>query len=338
MIKPKVAIFSDLHLGIYANSEKWHDVALNWATWMANELKSKNIKDILFLGDFFHNRSELSVQTLHVASEIIEHFKDFEMIMVTGNHDCFYKNRCDVHSLGLLKNHNNITIIDSPQVIQAFGKNLLFVPWNCDLPDGKFDYTFGHFEIQTFKMNNYKVCDHGMDIMDFLASRTSNVFSGHFHHRNTKKYNEGMINYVGNTFPMDFSDIDNVKGYHTLDIESGELEFFENTISPRFKKILASQIKSYKSKDIENNIIKLVIDLEMSDKNVEKFQLYISKFKPWQFTTEYATTTKAINNVEHIDSINLVEVFDEYIKELKFDAHKNSRMETIIKNLYERNK
>lgn len=338
MIKPKAAIFSDLHLGIYGNSEKWHEVALNWASWISSELKSKNIKDILFLGDFFHNRSELSVQTLHVASKIIEHFKDFKMTMVAGNHDCFYKNRCDIHSLGLLKNHDNITIIDSPKIIQAFGKDLLFVPWNCDLPDGKFDYVFGHFEIQTFKMNNYKVCDHGLDIMDFLASRTSNVFSGHFHHRNTKKYNEGMINYVGNTFPMDFSDLDNVKGYHTLDVESGELEFFENPISPRFKKIPASQIKSYKAKDIENNIVKLVIDLEISEKNVEKFQLYISKFKPWQFTTEYATTSKVVNDVECIDSIDLVEIFDEYIKELKFEDNKKFRVEEIVKNLYEKNR
>lgn len=338
MIKPKAAIFSDLHLGIYGNSEQWHKVALDWCDWIVKELNDKKIKDIFFLGDFFHNRSEISVQTLHVADLILKKLKDFQTIFIVGNHDAFYKNRSDVHSMGIVNGYENFTLVDSPQVIQAFGKDLLFVPWNCDLPDGKFDYVFGHFEIQTFKMNNYKVCDHGLDIMDFLASRTSNVFSGHFHHRNTKKYNEGMINYVGNTFPMDFSDLDNVKGYHILDIESGELEFFENPISPRFKKIPASKIKSYKANDIENNIVKLVIDLEMSDKNVEKFQLYISKFKPWQFTTDYEITSKVINDVEEIDSIDLVEVFDEYIKELKFEGDKNKRIEEIIKELYDKNK
>ena len=338
MIKPKAAIFSDLHLGIYGNSEQWHKVALEWVSWIVKDLNSKKIKDIFFLGDFFHNRSEISVQTLHVADLILQKLRNFNVVFIVGNHDAFYKNRSDVHSMGIVNGYENFTLIDSPKIIQAFGKDLLFVPWNCELPDGKFDYVFGHFEIQTFKMNNYKVCDHGLDIMDFLASRTSNVFSGHFHHRNTKKYNEGMINYVGNTFPMDFSDLDNVKGYHTLDVESGELEFFENPITPRFKKIPASQIKSYKAKDIENNIVKLVIDLEMSEKNVEKFQLYISKFKPWQFTTEYATTSKVVNDIEEIDCVDIADVFDEYIKELKFEQEKNKRIESIITTLYERNK
>jgi len=254
--KSKVAIFSDLHLGLYGNSEAWHEIALNWANWMVGELDKKKIKDVFFLGDFFHNRSEISVQTIHVASEILEIFSKFNMFMIIGNHDAFYKNRSDVHSLGLLRGHPNLHIIDKVATISQFDKELLFVPWNAELPDGKFDYIFGHFEIQNFKMNNFKVCDHGLSSMDFLASKTDTVFSGHFHHRNTKKYNEGSIHYIGNTFPMDFADVGNTKGYHILDLEDGELEFFENTVSPKFKKITLSKLKSYTKVDFENNIVK----------------------------------------------------------------------------------
>jgi metallophosphoesterase superfamily enzyme len=80
--KSKVAIFSDLHLGIYGNSTDWHDIALKWAGWIASDLKKKKIKDIFFLGDFFHNRSEISVQTVHVASLILEKLKDFNIFMI----------------------------------------------------------------------------------------------------------------------------------------------------------------------------------------------------------------------------------------------------------------
>lgn len=333
--KSKVAIFSDLHLGLYGNSETWHDIALKWADWIVKELKSKKIKDILFLGDFFHNRSEISVQTIHVASLILEKFRDFNMVMIVGNHDAYYKNRSDVHSLGLISGHDNVTIVDEHLEIEAFDKKLLFVPWNGKLPNQKYDYIFGHFEIQSFKMNNYKVCDHGLTVSDFL-SLTDTVFSGHFHTRNFKKYNEGCIHYVGNTFPHDFNDYGNVKGYHILDIENGDLEFFENTVSPKFQKIFMSRIKSYAKDDFQNNIVKLIVDLDATEKQVEKVQTYISKFKPFQFHTEYSITTKTADEVDNVDSIDILDSVEEFVGQLKLEENKQTRVEKIIKELYER--
>ena len=309
-------------MGIYGNSENWHKIALKWTDWVSQELKKKKIKDVLFLGDFFHNRSEISVQTIHVASTILEKLKDFNIIMIVGNHDAYYKNRSDVHSLGLICGHENIHVVDETFITEEFEKTLLFVPWNSPLPDGKFDYIFGHFEIQNFRMNNYKVCDHGLNAMDFLASRTDRVFSGHFHHRTSKKYNEGMIHFVGNTFPMDFADVDNLKGYYTLDLEDGNLEFFENTVSPKFKKILVSKLKQYKKEDFENNVVKLIVDLEATDKQIEKLQTYISKFRPFYLNTEYGVTTKTIEDVEEVDSVDLMEQFDEYTGQLKLEEEK----------------
>jgi DNA repair exonuclease SbcCD nuclease subunit len=336
--KSKVAIFSDLHLGLYGNSEQWHDVALKWADWIVGELNQQKIKDIFFLGDFFHNRSEISVQTIHVASQILEKFEDFNMVMIVGNHDAYYKNRSDVHSLGLLNGHKNLTIVDKNLTIEEFDKTLLFVPWNSEVPDGKFDYIFGHFEILNFKMNNYKVCDHGLSAMDLLASRTGNVYSGHFHLRNSKKFNEGNIHYVGNTFPHDFNDYGNTKGYHILDIEDGTLEFFENTVSPKFNKIFLSKIKTYTKEDFENNVIKFIVDIEANEKQVEKVQTYISKFKPFQFHTEYNTVTKSIDDIEEIDAIDLMDSIEEFIDQLKFEEEKDNRILKIMKDLYERNK
>jgi|TARA_R110002110_G_scaffold7140_1_gene36243 DNA repair exonuclease SbcCD nuclease subunit len=335
--KPKAALFSDLHLGIYGNSEKWHEIALEWADWIVKDLTAKKIKDVFFLGDFFHNRSEISVQTMSVATQILNKFSIFNIVMIVGNHDAYYKNRSDIHSLGLMQGHENITIVSENLEVDAFDKKLLFVPWNNELPEGKFDYIFGHFEIQNFKMNNYKVCDHGLTAMEFLTSRTDTVFSGHFHHRNTKKYKEGSINYIGNTFPMDFADVDNIKGYYILDLEDGDLEFVENTVSPKFKKITASKIKTYTEDDFDNNIIKLIVDIEMTDKQVEKFQTYIAKFKPWQFNTEFNTVSKLTDDVEEIDSIDVLEQFDEYIEQLKFDDDKQKRIDTKIKELYAKN-
>lgn len=335
--KSKVAIFSDLHLGLYGNSPEWHSIALTWADWIVADLKKNKIKDIFFLGDFFHNRSEISVQTLHVATELIAKFAEFNVFIIVGNHDAYYKNRADVHSLGFLKGHENITVIDQNLEFQDFGKKFLFVPWNQELPQGKFDYIFGHFEIISFKMNNYKVCEHGLDVMDLLASRTDKVFSGHFHLRTTKKYNEGTIHYVGNTFAHDFNDVGNAKGYHILNIEDGTVEFIKNTVSPEFKKILLMNIGKVTEEEIRNNIVKLIIDKDISEDKLEKFKNYLLKFSPFRLTTEYNVLTKSVNEVESIDSIDIPGMFDEFYEQLKLEKSQEDRVRRINEELFLKN-
>jgi DNA repair exonuclease SbcCD nuclease subunit len=335
--KTKIAMFSDLHLGIYGNSEKWHETALNWADWIVAELTSKKISDIVFLGDFFDNRTEISVQTLHIASIIIEKFKKFNMFMIIGNHDAYYKNRSDVHSLGMVNGHENITLVDKNLEFKAFDKAFLMVPWNNSLPEGKYDYVFGHFEIQTFKMNNFTVCSHGLSPMDIL-SRGKLAFSGHFHNRNSKVYSEGSINYIGSCFSMDFSDVDNTKGYHILDVEDGSVEFFENTKSPVFKKFYTSSLKSLDKETIENNIVKLLVDTDIEEKKLEKLQAAIAKLQPWQFTTEHNVASKTLEDVEVVDSINISDMFDEFYEKLGLSEDQLERVKKINEELYKLNK
>ncbi len=334
--KPKVAIFSDLHLGIYGNSYEWHKIALFWANWISKELKKKKIKDIFFLGDFFHNRSEISVQTIHVAAEVLSHFSDFNIIMIVGNHDAYYKNRSDVHSLAFLKGFPNITIVDETLKGTAYGKTLEFIPWNSEIDEEPVDYLFGHFEIQSFKMNNFKVCDHGLSPSK-LIDKSDNIFSGHFHNRNEKKYSNGSIRYVGNTFPMDFADVDNQKGYYILDVETNELEFFPNTVSPKYKKILVSKIKEVKEEDIKTNIVKLVIDVELTESKVEKVKAYLGKFRPYQLTVEYAFSTRSNEVSEDIETFDMGQMFDEFIGQLKMEEDKETRVKAIITELHEKN-
>ena len=89
--KSKIAIFSDIHVGVHHNSKFWHDVSLDWAKWFIADLKEKGIEDIVFCGDYFHTRDEVSVDTLHFGSKLLELFKDFKLTMIVGNHDCFLK-------------------------------------------------------------------------------------------------------------------------------------------------------------------------------------------------------------------------------------------------------
>jgi DNA repair exonuclease SbcCD nuclease subunit len=291
--KPKVCVISDLHLGVHTNSAVWHEIAINWANWLSKELSRKNIKDIIFCGDWHHNRSEISVNTLQVSADILDILKDFNIIAITGNHDLYYKHRTDVNSLSIYKGRKNITIFDNPYTLEAFDRTITLCPWNtnpADIPNS--DIIFGHFEIETFKMNSYKVCEEGIKIKDLLQ-KASIIISGHFHTRHEKTFGSGTILYCGNPFQMDFGDLDNTKGYYILDLDTLEYEFNENVISPQYKKIHLSELVQLGTIDssvraiFTNNIVKLKIDKNITQEDIDVLINKLTQLKPLNLTLDY---------------------------------------------------
>ena len=117
----KVAFFTDLHLGVHQNSDRWLNIALNWSEWFRQQLSDNNIDEIIFGGDFFHYRDEVNVKCLHAANKILDEFKDYKITMITGNHDSYYKDTSTVNSLSILNSKNNIRIINTSEFIKIKG-------------------------------------------------------------------------------------------------------------------------------------------------------------------------------------------------------------------------
>jgi DNA repair exonuclease SbcCD nuclease subunit len=289
----KIAIFSDLHIGVHNNSKFWHDISLQWAKWYIEDLKNKGIKDIVFCGDYFHTRDEVSVDSLHFGTKLLELFNEFNIIMIVGNHDCFLKDSSEVNSISHYNNWPNINVIDKFLNVKSHGNSINFVPWGVDVKDiDKSDITFGHFEINYFKMNTFALCDDGYNAEDLLE-KSSLVISGHFHLRDIKMYDGGKIVYVGNPFQMDFNDAGTTKGYYILDLNSKEMEFFENKFSPKHHNLNLSFLISEKTitdkvRDMFlNNLVKLKIDRRVTPDDLE---FLINKFKslnPIELNVEY---------------------------------------------------
>jgi len=124
----KIAVVSDIHAGVHQNSSQWHDILIKWSEWFKQECIKNNIKDIIIPGDLLHERNEVNVATLSVVSRMLESLRQFNIIIIVGNHDSYYKERSDVHSLEMLKNWDNITIIDTPITDKFFGKTISFCP------------------------------------------------------------------------------------------------------------------------------------------------------------------------------------------------------------------
>lgn len=289
----KVCCVSDVHIGVHQNSAMWHQIALDWAAWLKHELKEKKITDIVIPGDLFHYRDEIAVNTIHVVTQILKMWKDFNIVLLVGNHDAYYKDRSDVNSLSILDGWENIKVVSEPTQFTAFNKKLMFCPWGTTTRQiKKSDIIFGHFEIESFRFNQHKICEEGIQ-SSALLKKSPLVITGHFHLREERKYKTGKIVYLGNPFQMDFGDVYSTKGYHILDIVTGDYEFYENTISPTHQKIKLSslvEIGSINTKVkrlFKNNIVKLIIDRNVSPDDMDILLKKYLELKAISITADY---------------------------------------------------
>jgi DNA repair exonuclease SbcCD nuclease subunit len=326
----KIAIFSDLHLGVHQNSDFWLSIANTWADWYIAELHKQNITEIIFGGDFFHYRDEISVKTLNFAKDFLDKFTDFNITMITGNHDAWYKDTSEINSLSIFKGYKNLQIYDKIATLVNGHRTFTFCPWGTAVADiPKSDVVIGHFELENFKMNAFKICEHGDD-PEVLIEKAPLIFSGHFHTRDVKVFdNKSKIVYVGNPYEMDFGDSGQRKGFYVLDTNNLSYTFHENHITPKHIKVLLSKlivekdVVKFFNDIISNNIIKLTIDKNI---NTEHLDLLVSKllsYSPCDLRIDYDVNYNKVKFHEDdeydLSGIDVIEAVSEFINMLDID-------------------
>lgn len=342
---PKIGLFSDIHIGLGQDSSVWHENILDFAKWTRDIYLQKGINEILIPGDIFHNRNEISVNTLSTAKQFFDILSDFKIYISTGNHDCYYKERSDVNSVSLFDGWNNITVIDKiPHIFQVVNstKQLCMVPWGTDIKaiPGNMDYIVGHFEIKSFKMNNHAVCDHGMTSSELLA-RAKYVITGHFHKRTHRIYENGEILYLGSPYQQNFGDVDEERGIYILDLDSGGYEFIENKISPKhiklsLMKILSKELpSSYIKNNTPNNMVCLMVDTQILPEELSLIASKLQKLNPKFFRMDYKVLDSSVilgETTNQYDSIDIPKNINDFINALEVQ-HKEE-INSYLNNLY----
>lgn len=334
-LNKKIGCFSDIHLGIAQDSKEWHDIALNFAKWASQEYKNNNIEDIIIPGDIFHNRSYISVETLSITKKFFDCFKDFNVYISTGNHDCFKKDTSDINSISILDGWNNITIVeDRPKQFETTnGKKICLVPWGVSLQDiPKTDIVFGHFEISSFYMNSYKLCEHGLSYKE-LFEIASLIVSGHFHKKDHRKYDKGEIVYLGSPYQHNFGDVKDVRGIYILDTETNDFEFIENTISPKHYKITINE--DLNEDVIKNNFISLIVDNKADEDKIIEFKGKIAALNAKMIKVHYneeEIDVKVFDEKKELGTSDLMKSIEEYIEALNPENKKE--VVEYVKELY----
>jgi DNA repair exonuclease SbcCD nuclease subunit len=260
----KVAVFTDLHVGLKSNSSIHLNDCEEFVDWFINEAKNANCETCIFMGDWSHNRNSLNLYTLNTSLNLLEKlgaaFDQFYWF--PGNHDLFYKDKRDIHSSAFGRHIPGVTVVDGITTID----DVTLVPWLVEdewktMKSIKSRYVFGHFELPHFFMNAMvQMPDHGELALNDLTGPEF-VFSGHFHKRQRKE----NIWYIGNAFPHNFADTwDDERGMMTLEW-GGQPEFIDWPNCPKYRTVKLSDLIDRKDDIMKSKMyIKVNLDIDIS--------------------------------------------------------------------------
>jgi DNA repair exonuclease SbcCD nuclease subunit len=331
----KAAVFTDIHFGLKSNSTQHNNDCANFVDWFIDTAKKNDCEVCFFLGDWHHHRASINIQTLQYSLHSLEKLSDsFDMVyFIPGNHDLYYRDKRDVHSIEWAKHLPNITIINDWFVKD----DVVIAPWlvssdwkKLETLSGK--YLFGHFELPHFYMNAMvEMPDHGELQLDHLDG-FGTVYSGHFHKR---QFRNNCI-YIGNAFPHNYADAsDDDRGMMIL--EWGKKpNFISWPNQPRFRVHKLSEILN----DPDNLLFKdchvrVNLDIEISyeestfirEQLIPKYDLREMALIPMKLDISQDDTDYTNLHFESVDSIiiNQIEQLQQgsFDKQLLLDIYRN---------------
>jgi len=283
----KVAIITDQHFGARKNSKLFHDYFLKfYDDVFFPTLEKEKITTVIDMGDTFDSRKGIDFSALTWAKDhYFDRLRDMgiEVHTIVGNHTAYYKNTNDINAIDLLlREYNNVKVYSETTSIEVGGLNILLVPWinqeNKDLTLKMINKStapmcMGHLELQGFKVNDYVVMDHGMEMDPF--KKFEKVFSGHFHTRST----QDNISYLGNPYEIYWNDCEDTRGFHLFDTKTLETTPVNNTHRLFYKIYYTdNDYQLFDASELEDKIVKLVVRKKTDTKKFEKFidKLYAS--------------------------------------------------------------
>ena len=261
----KVACFTDIHFGHKHNSRTHNTDCEEFIIWFIEQAKARDCETCIFLGDWHHSRANINVSTLNYTMSNLERLSEaFDTVyFITGNHDLYYREKREIHSMPMVKQFPNIIMVDEP----LFKDDVAILPWLVDEELKKFKgleekYVFGHFEIPGFKLNAMiEMPDHGTGVQTSHFEKQDYVFSGHFHKR---QYNKN-VHYIGNPFGHNYSDAGETdRGAMFLEWD-GKPEYVNWEDGPRYVNVVLSELLDNPDKYLKpKTFAKVVIDVDIN--------------------------------------------------------------------------
>lgn len=333
----KIAIITDTHYGARKGSKHLHDYFEKfYDDVFFPTLEEQGITTVVHMGDAFDSRKSIDYQSLEWSKRVVfERLKKYDVHMIIGNHDCYYKNTNNVNSPELLlQTYSNIKTYNKVTEVFLDKTKILFIPWiNAE----NFEETskvvkntdsicaMGHLELNGFRAHRGHVMEDGMacDLFD----KFDKVFSGHYHTRS----DNGKIFYLGNPYEMFWNDVNDTRGFHIFDTDTLTHTPVNNPYK-LFYNIYYEDTnhKLFNATEYENKIVKVIVRKKTKPKDFEKFidKLYSIGVQDLKIIENFDIQEN--EDFEIGEEENTLSILSRYIDESETQYDKN-----IIKNIFQ---
>ena len=336
----KVAIITDTHYGARKGSKHLHDYfELFYKNVFFPALEEYGVKTVIHMGDAFDSRKSIDYQSLEWSKRVVFNpLKKYDVHMIVGNHDTYYKNTNEVNSPELLlQTYKNIKTYSKPTEVNIGGLDILFLPWinqeNEELSFNTIKKTtcrcaMGHLELQGFIVNRSLIMEHGLQ--SELFEKFERVYSGHYHTRS----NDGKVFYLGNPYEMFWTDVNDTRGFHIFDTET--LEHFPiNNPYKMFYNIYYEDTpyQMFDATEYENKIVKVVVRKKSKPKDFEKFidKLYSVGVQDLKIVENF--DIQESEDFEVGEDENTMTILNRYIEESEVSLDKD-KIKNIFQSIY----
>lgn len=325
----KLAIITDTHYGCRKGSKLFHDYfELFYKNVFFPKLEEHGVEAVIHMGDVFDSRKSIDYQSLEWSKRVVfDPLSKYEVHMVVGNHDAYYKNTNNTNSPELLlDDYKNIKKYSSPKEIKVGNLDILLIPWICQedqdsvikiIKKTKCKVAMGHLELQGFVVHKGLVMDHGMESNIF--DKFSKVFSGHYHTRS----NNGKIFYLGNPYEIYWNDVNDNRGFHIFDTETLEHFSIDNPYK-MFKVIHYEDTphQMFDAREYENKITKLIVRKKSDTKQFEKFidKIYAANVAELKIVENFQIQES--ENFEVLESEDTLSILNRYIEDAEINLDK----------------
>jgi DNA repair exonuclease SbcCD nuclease subunit len=337
----KVAIITDTHFNFKKGNKVFHEYFEKFYKQVFfPTLKKYKIDTVIHMGDMFDNRKTTDYWSIDWTRRVIlEPLKKYNVHVILGNHDIFYKNTTELNSpMLLLNDFKNIKVYDKPTTVQVGEHKILFVPWIT--PEGEQEtlqavqntlakVCMGHLELSGFYVNKGTCQQHGRD--KSLFKKFERVFSGHYHTRN----DDGKIFYLGNPYQLYWSDYSDKRGFTIFDTDTHEIIKIDNPfemfkICKYNEDNLEEDLTSY-----EGCIVKLIIENKTDQHKYEKFLDKLIKVSPHELKiVEHIKLNSDFEADEVIKNEDTLTLLKRYVDESEIKLNK-PRIKDLIQSIYQ---
>lgn len=296
-------IFTDIHWGKQRDSLQNLETCKRVIDSIVKNIESMNVDNVIFLGDWYHNRDMLNVQTISESYNAMRKLASVANVyFVLGNHDMYHRNSRDVNSSSMFRDIKNVTIFENPEIVYVNGEKCLMAPYMTDFSQfskGEFHSLFGHLEVmprtlvETFQdknKNNISVSNKISSEIDCMLSATPPIepeckdetdidlmvssvkvggvmWLGHIHQHSEHNFKKRKQIFVGAPWQQDMSEMKSNDGFYILESDMSysfhEILEVPHIIEINVSDVVRTGVDSFDFSKITGNTVHVNYDVEI---------------------------------------------------------------------------